>query len=176
MPTGATVVPVGTSTQRCVRVIVLYTYLPCTSAIFEKFKCLLQFFSPTSDHPPPAEGISHTISISEQDYDFVEQPSQDFYCPVTYDLLLQPHLTACCGKHLSEKAATMIKEVGGPCAMCKEPNLSTILDKHFRRQLNEHRVFCHNKNRGCGWQGELSDYMKRHIESCPMKNAPLSPM
>ena len=133
------------------------------------------FFS-ASDHPPAAEGISHTISISEQDYDFVEQPSQDFFCPVTYDLLLQPHLTACCGKHLSEKAATMIKEVGGPCAMCKEPNLSTILDKHFRRQLNERHVFCHNKNRGCGWQGELSDYVKRHIESCPMKNAPLSPM
>lgn len=133
------------------------------------------FFSATSDRPPETGSISHTISISEQDYDFVERPSQDFYCPVTHDLLLQPHLTACCGKHLSEDTARMIKEVGGPCPMCRDTNLTTILDKNHRRKLYEHRVFCHNKKWGCKWQGELSDYVKRHIKSCPMKIAPFSP-
>ena len=41
----------------------------------------------------------------EEDYPFVEQPSDDFFCPVTFSLLLQPHLTSCCGKHLSQEAA-----------------------------------------------------------------------
>ena len=73
----------------------------------------------------------HTISSPEQEYQFVEQPSEDFFCPVTYDLLLQPHLTECCGKHLSQYAATMIKDAGDPCPMCKETNLSTMLDRHL---------------------------------------------
>ena len=51
-------------------------------------------------------------------------------CPVTTDLLLQPHLTACCGKHLSKEAALRIKEEQGACPLCKEEKLVTILDKN----------------------------------------------
>ena len=110
-------------------------------------------------------------SSTEQEYHFVEQPSEDFFCPVTLDLLLQPHLTPCCGKHLSQEAATRIEGEGGSCPMCKESHLNTVLDKRFRRQVNELRVFCHHEDRGCGWQGELSD-LKRHVQSCSMKTTP----
>ena len=111
------------------------------------------------DQPPSAE----------EDFPFVEQPSEDFFCPVIYGLLLQPHLTACCGKHLSQEAATRIQREGGACPLCNEPHLTTVLDKRFRRQVNELCVFCRHEDRGCGWQGELSD-LERHVQSCPMKN------
>ena len=129
----------------------VYTYHSC-HMIFRK----------SLDLPTPAE----------EDFPFIEQPSRDFFCPVTYGLLLQPHLTACCGKHLSQEAATWIQGEGGACPLCNKPHLKTMLDKRFRRQVNELRVFCHHEDRGCGWQGELSD-LERHVQSCPMKTTPL---
>ena len=116
--------------------------------------------------------MSHAVLATEQEYSFVEEPSKDFFCPVTYGLLLQPHLTECCGNHLSQEAATRIQRVGGACPVCNAAHFNTILNKHFLRQVNELRVFCHHEDRGCGWQGELSD-SKRHIQSCPMSDAPL---
>ena len=110
--------------------------------------------------------------LVEEDYPFVEQPSEDFFCPVTLGLLLQPHLTSCCGKHLSQEAATRIQREGKPCPRCKRPYWRTMKNKDFRRQVNELRVFCHNEDRGCGWQGELSD-LERHVQDCPMGDQPL---
>ena len=96
-----------------------------------------------------------------------------FFCPVTYGLLLQPHLTSCCGNHLSQEATTRIlQEEKGPCPLCKTPhnNWSAVLNKHFQRQVNALRVFCHHEDRGCGWHGELSD-LQNHTQVCPMKDA-----
>ena len=104
-------------------------------------------------------------SLAEQDFLFVEQPSEDFFCPVTNGPLLQPHLTACCGEHLSQESAMRIQGEGGACPMCKVPNLSTVLNKHFLRQVNKLCVFCRHQDRGCEWQGELSD-LERHVQSC----------
>ena len=99
----------------------------------------------------------------------LSSPASDFFCPVMMNLLDQPHLTTCCGMHLSRVAATRIQ---GACPLCKAPHLNTVLNKHFQRQVNALDVFCRHEDRGCGWQGELSD-LKRHIKSCPMRDAPL---
>ena len=112
------------------------------------------------------------MASTDQEYRFVEQPSKDFFCPVTYGLLLEPHLTACCGKHLSQEATARIQGERGACPLCKESHFSTVLNKHFLRQVHELHVLCRHENRGCGWQGELSD-LERHMQSCPMKTAPL---
>ena len=47
-----------------------------------------------------------------------------------------------------------------------------MLSKHFQRQVKALRVFCRHEDRGCGWQGELSD-LEHHAQSCPMRDAPL---
>ena len=109
----------------------------------------------------------------EEDYPFVEKPSEDFFCPVTLGLLLQPHLTSCCGKHLSEESATRIQGEGGPCPLCKAPDWSTVLNKLFRRQVKELHVFCHHKEKGCWWKGELSDFTQ-HVHSCQFRYLAIS--
>ena len=111
-------------------------------------------------------------TTEDKDYSFIEQPSDDFFCPVTFGLLLQPHLTSCCGKHLSQEATTRIQIEGGDCPLCKTPRWSTVLNKHFQRQVNALHVFCRHEDRGCGWHGELSD-LECHIQSCPMTDRPL---
>ena len=107
----------------------------------------------------------------EEDYLFVEEPSDYFFCPVTMGLLLQPHLTSCCGNHISQEVVTRIHE-GEPCPLCKKQSWNTILDKHLQRQVKSLRMFCRHKDRGCGWQGELAAF-HHHVESCPMREPPL---
>ena len=114
-------------------------------------------------HARPVQSTGHECS-------FVEEPSEDFFCPITYGLLLQPHLTLCCGKHISQEAAIRIEEKGGACPLCNAAHLNTVLNKHFLRQVKELRVFCRHEDRGCDWQGELSD-LERHVHSCPMSCA-----
>ena len=111
------------------------------------------------------------MSGAEEDYPFVEQPSDDFFCPVTMGLLLEPHETSCCGNHLSAEAAIRIQKEGGACPLCNLQNWSSVLSKHFQRQVNSLHVFCRHEERGCGWQGELGTY-HTHVESCPMKKGP----
>ena len=102
---------------------------------------------------------------SEEDYLFVEEPSDDFFCPVTTGVLLHPHLTSCCGNHISEEAASRIQTERRTCPLCKKKDWSTMFSKHFQRQVNSLRVFCCHEDRGCGWQGELAAF-HHHVESC----------
>lgn len=66
-----------------------------------------------------------------------DEPPADFICPVTYNILLQPHLTLCCGSHISPEAATAMQKDGMPCPLCKTASWSTVLNKHFQRQVKE---------------------------------------
>ena len=103
---------------------------------------------------------------------FVEPPDDSFFCPVTLELLLQPHLTSCCGGHISADAVSRVQGGDHPCPLCGARTWNTVLNKHFQRQVRALRVVCCYENRGCVWQGALS-YQERHIESCSMKSAPL---
>ena len=101
-----------------------------------------------------------SLPATEGEYDFVEKPSEDFYCPVTLELNREPLLTACCGNHLSQEAVTRLQ--GQPCPVCKESNLNTMPDKYFKRRVNEFKVRCPNKRLGCEWVGELGS-LDRHL-------------
>lgn len=112
---------------------------------------------------------------SSEDYLFTEEPPDDFLCPVTRNLLLKPYLTSCCGKHLSEEAATRIQRDKRACPLCQEISWSTMLNKHFQRQVNSLQVFCRYEARGCRWQGEITAF-HHHVESCDMKDATKMPL
>ena len=104
----------------------------------------------------------------QRDFDFVERPSQDFFCPVSLELLLEPQQTSCCGHHLSLEAATRLQREGKPCPMCNGEQWSAMLDKYHRRKVHEVRVRCWHKDIGCGWVGEING-LKRHADSCELR-------
>ena len=101
-----------------------------------------------------------SLPATEGEYDFVEKPSKDFNCPVTFDLLREPYLMACCGNHLSQEAVTRLQ--GQPCPVCKDRSLITMPDKYFKRKINELKVRCPNKSLGCEWVRELGS-LDRHL-------------
>ena len=116
--------------------------------------CSFRVSSYSSQHPP-----------SEEDYEFVDPPPADFYCPVTKDLLLCPQLTSCCGQHLSPEANNWLQREKKPCPLCKRQEWSTTLDKKFQRKVKSLHVFCRHRSKECGWKGELSalDYHDRKV-------------
>ena len=101
-------------------------------------------------------------------YDFVEQPLQDFFCPVTMELLMEPQLTSCCGHHLSAEASARLQREGKACPMCNEQQWTAALDKYHRRRAREICVRCPHKRSGCDWEGEVGD-LERHAASCPKR-------
>ena len=135
-------------------------------ATCKKASCLDDSEPEVLDPSPVKAGDGE--SCEEADFDFIERPSEDFFCPVTFELLLDPHQTACCGNHLSEKAVRRLQRDGKPCPMCKEPQLDTVRDKFHRRRVSGVRIFCLNKASGCEWIGEVGGG-KQHSLSCPKR-------
>ena len=111
---------------------------------------------------PAAENQPRSM---EREFDFVEKPTQDFFCPVSLEYLLEPQLTFCCGHHLSLQAAKRLQEEGKPCPMCNSEEWSAVLDKYHRRKAHEVRVRCWYRNDGCEWEGEVNG-LTRHADSC----------
>ena len=92
------------------------------------------------------------------EYDFVEKPSEEFFCPVTYEVLLDPVQTnLCCGNHLSRAVAEQLQAQRKPCPLCKKTPLKTGEDLFFKRKVRQLKVRCHNKSAGCRWVGELGE-------------------
>ena len=116
------------------------------------------------DCAPPLYSNNQPSTV-EGDFDFVERPSQDFFCPVSFELLLEPQLTSCCGHHLSQEAATRLQKEGKACPMCNGGQWSAVLDKYHRRRVREVRVRCRYKDNGCAWVGEVNN-LKRHTNVC----------
>ena len=127
----------------------------CAEAVAEDESC---------DHRQHSAADDQPRSLGK-DFDFVERPSEDFFCPVSLELLIEPQLTSCCGHHLSLEAATRLQREGKPCPMCNGEEWSGMLDKYHRRKVHEVRVRCWHKENGCEWVGEVNE-LKRHTDSC----------
>ena len=122
------------------------------------------------DEPPRDRGQVPSATDNqprsmERDYDFVKRPSQDFFCPVSLELLLEPQLTSCCGNHLSREAATRLQREGKPCPMCNGQGWNAVFDKYHGRRVHGVRIRCPHKGSGCDWVGEVNG-LKQHADSC----------
>ena len=103
----------------------------------------------------------------EREYDFVEEPPEEFLCPVTLVVLLEPYQTQCCGNHLSQEAYQRLQ--GQPCPVCREENLTAMKDKYHGRKVLSLKMRCPHKAEGCEWQGELRS-LEEHLNTtgeCP---------
>ena len=98
------------------------------------------------------------------EFDFIENPSDKYFCPVTFELLLDPVQTNfCCGHRLSRAAAEKIQGKGDPCPICKKTPLRTTDDVSFKREVRQLKVRCSNKSAGCEWMGELGE-LDNHLK------------
>ena len=90
-----------------------------------------------------------TRKYDAEEYFFVEQPSDEYFCPLTRDLLLVPYLTDCCGKHVSSKVAKRMEEegVGEECPICHSSQWNLMIDKNYQCKVNSIKVFCSHREK-----------------------------
>ena len=98
------------------------------------------------------------------EYDFVEQPPEEYFCPVSLAVLLEPYQTRCCGNHLSKEAYQRLQAQGQPCPVCREENLTAVDDKFHKRKVMSLKVRCPHKAEGCEWEREL-DSLEQHLNT-----------
>ena len=98
----------------------------------------------------------------EREYDFVEQPPEEFFCPVTFAVLLEPYQTQCCANQLSQETYQRLQ--GQPCPVCREKNLAAMKDNFHKRRVLSLKVRCPHKAEGCEWQGELRS-LEQHLDT-----------
>ncbi len=123
---------------------------------------------PDQSPPPPVEELPPNDQTAELDYDFVKQPDQDYFCPVSLELLVESYQTTCCGHHISQQAANRLIRERKPCPMCKVKEFNTQPDKYFKRKVRQLKVCCPHKKSGCEWTGELGD-LNHHTTACPKR-------
>ena len=94
---------------------------------------------------------------------FLKPLEDDFKCPICFEILQEPHLTTCCGNHhLCKGCMENIKEANGGCPFCQKKPFTGFIDKRFERQLNELKVYCIYKPKGCDWIGNFGK-IEQHL-------------
>lgn len=123
-------------------------------------------------------------------YEFVSEPPDYVRCTICRLPSRDPYLTDCCGNvfcqsclqtSMQEKAAAKSSSTANgpacPNPRCPNPRgFKMFRNKQIERTVNELKVFCTNKSKGCGWQdkvGEITVHLSRNCQfediECPNK-------
>ena len=113
---------------------------------------------------------------------FVDGPLKDSNCPICLELLKDPFLTECCGHHFCNKCISSVRQQKNECPICKSWPITGIINKRFKREINEAQVYCTLQPQGCEWTGKygnLSTHLsvgqqygqcKHVLVNCPNNN------
>ena len=100
------------------------------------------------------------ISASGYDYQFVETPLDMLICKICHFPSREPCISECCGHTFckscidhSKKATVLYSCL---CPVCRSEEFKLIRNKQNERVIKSLQVYCTNKVKGCGWQGEIN--------------------
>ena len=117
---------------------------------------------------------NHEDQFGGYEQDFVAEtdiPERYLCNTICTKVLRDPHLTSCCGQHFCESCLnnwfTKSKHRTPSCPHCrtKGSSFNHFLDKKLKRDIQELKIRCSNKVRGCEWTGELENLEKHKSEN-----------
>lgn len=134
----------------------------------------LGFELPTPSPQQQQDMLKSGLSTFGYDCNFVDPPPKRLECPICLLTLRMPHVTSCCGNHFCQPCIDPLCKPSPPnsqsvcvsqrpCPICQEPRFSVMLHKGLMREVNELKVFCANRNLGCGWSAELGS-LRKHLD------------
>ena len=95
----------------------------------------------------------------------VGEPDDGLVCPICLLPCRKPHLISCCGKKACYYCISKVQEDGQLCPCCRSEEFETMIDRDVERRVLSLKVYCANKEGGCGWTGELR-HLETHTNSC----------
>ena len=108
-------------------------------------------------------------------YEFVNTPPDSLICKICYLPSRDPYLSVCCGHAFCKSCLDNVKAaaITNACPVCRDEEFLTFLNKQANRIIRSLHVYCTNKEKGCGWQGELND-INNHLGNCKYENTECS--
>jgi len=114
-------------------------------------------------------------------YEFVSDPPDYVRCTTCRLPSRDPYLTDCCGNvfcssclqaGIQEKAAKSSNSANGcPYARCPNPRgFKMFRNKQVERTVNDLKVYCTNKSKGCGWQDKVSEITVHLARNCQFED------
>ena len=103
---------------------------------------------------------------STKELNFVIDPSEDLLCPICAKVLVDPHVTDCCGQHFCGQCLTKWFQGGKICPHCRSTNFSHIRYLPLKRKINDLQVYCSNWKYGCTTITSVNG-LDDHLSECP---------
>ena len=116
-------------------------------------------------------------------YEFVADPPDYVRCTICRLPSRDPYLTDCCGNvfcqsclltSMQEKAAKASGSTNGPVcpnARCPNPRgFKMFKNKQIERTVNELKVYCTNKSKGCSWQDKVCEITIHLTRNCQFED------
>lgn len=108
-------------------------------------------------------------SVGGYDYQYLEQPPQEYVCLVCKLVARKANQTNCCGRIFCKGCLEKLKkhQVKFTCPGCQETLLSDMYhpDTRSQQEIGNLKVCCRNKASGCEWTGMLRE-VSDHTTSC----------
>ena len=100
------------------------------------------------------------------EYEFVDAVDQKYICSICIMVIRDARLATCCGHHYCESCLRkwLNSSAQKLCPQCRRINFQNVINKEKVREINQLRIRCTNKEKGCKWVGELGA-LKNHLES-----------
>ena len=96
----------------------------------------------------------------------------NYECPICLGILREPYLNDCCGHHFCKACIQQVELARDICPLCKAEGFKVFPNLDKKRQVNELRVRCVNREHGCEWTGELKQLVTTHRIECEYAEKP----
>ena len=107
--------------------------------------------------------------IRGYEYSFVDTLHERYICKVCQLPSRDAYLSECCGHLFCKSCLNDVKTVTAitnTCPVCRDEKFKTFRNKAIDREIKDLCIYCTNKEKGCKWQGELSDINDHLVNSC----------
>ena len=116
-----------------------------------------------------ARAMARSTVCGGYEYEFVEAIADKYNCGICMKVLRDAQLTVCCGHHYCETCleqwlTSKTHEGKKTCPHCRKENFQSFPNKEKIREINEFKIRCSHRGKGCEWVGELGA-LKEHLES-----------
>ena len=96
-------------------------------------------------------------------YEFIDPVPDICLCKKCSLVARRLIVTSCCGESFCHTCINNTQQDNQSCPVCEERSFTTLELKKYQRQINNLRVYCSLKKKGCGWSGPL-EQLEAHLD------------
>eukprot|EP00668_Euglena_longa_P029251 GGOE01036596.1.p1 GENE.GGOE01036596.1~~GGOE01036596.1.p1 ORF type:complete len:356 (+),score=84.51 GGOE01036596.1:141-1070(+) len=98
---------------------------------------------------------------------FVDPVPEDYLCHICLNAARDAMVTEQCGHLFCKECITRAIDIKAECPIDRLPLTSDLIRKDIRaqRRIQSFKVYCSNRESGCSWMGDLSNF-PGHLSNC----------